>query len=186
MALLDTLPARLVAALPAALLGRRARAPRFFRVTSALQARHAARQTGARTVDVEGELLALLERGGTTVFLWAAGARAGLPVVLGAGDEHVVRLEVDGQPPFVVRVDEVAPGGAYTGPAAREVPLLHHLPQSEPCVLAFAADLRRADVCEVRVPGFVTHATVASAQEVAARLLPLGGTRGETVVRFRF
>jgi hypothetical protein len=158
---------------------------RAFRVENRIQATHAARQIAAMKLAtplwVETCLATLLERGGTTLYLHVRGAAAPLEVVLAPWNGHAVRVEMVGHA-AETRVGEVALEGAYVGPSLREVPLLHHLPQSEPCVAAYGVDAGSAERVVVRFPGFVSHATVAVDSGVFADALPLGGVRAPVVL----
>ncbi|HEV2145793.1 MAG TPA: hypothetical protein VGR37_00095 [Longimicrobiaceae bacterium] len=162
-------------------------AVRAFRVESRVQATHAAREIAAMKLAtplwIETMLAGLLARGGTTLYLHLRGAGP-LELVLVPSDEHVVRVEMAGEV-GETRVDEVAPEGAYTGPASRDLPLLHHLPQSEPCVAAYGVNAGASRRVVVRFPGFVSHATVAVDSGVFADALPLGGMDAPVVLPIR-
>jgi hypothetical protein len=159
---------------------------RAHRVADRVQALHAGRQL-AELGDCGAPLIAfrlesLLARGGTTLYLHVRHGHGPFRVVLVPSDGHAVRVELeDAAAEF--SVDETAPDGAYVGPADRAVPLLHHLPQSEPCVAAFGVDARGVETCRVRFPGFVTNAAVVVDSEVVEEALPLGGARAPLVVR---
>ncbi|HEV2734304.1 MAG TPA: hypothetical protein VGV85_05665 [Longimicrobiaceae bacterium] len=146
---------------------------------------------GARTMLNAGgapgvalRLAGLLKRGGTTLFLHVRHGSGPLEIVLVPSDGHALRVELE-DAAAEARVDETAPDGAYVGPADRDVPLLHHLPQSEPCVLAFAVDARGVRRCTVRFPGFVSHAAVLVDSRVVEEALPLEGTTGPVVLPVR-
>jgi hypothetical protein len=158
---------------------------RAHRVADRVQALHAGRQL-AELGDSGAPLIAfrlerLLERGGTTLYLHVRHGHGPFRVVLVPSDGHALRVEVGEAAEMAV--DEIAPDGAYVGPSDRDVPLLHHLAQSEPCVAAFGVDARGVETCRVRFPGFVTHAAVVVDSEVVEEALPLGGARGPLVVR---
>lgn len=159
-----------------------------FQAHDALQLGHAARQLeglGAGSVAwLHPWMDALQRRGGTTLHVHVAAGRGPFEVVLAPSDEHGVRL-VLGDDEAVLAVDEVAPDGAYVGPAERGIPLLHHLPQSEPCVLVFGVRARGVRRCTVHYPGFVGHATITADRRVLADAVPLGGSTGRHTVRLR-
>ena len=163
-------------------------AVRAYRVADRLQAMHAARQLaplgagGAPAVALR--LLGCLERGGTTLFLYVGHGSGPLDVVLAPCDGHATRVEL-GDEVAEAWVDEVAPDGAWVGPADRGIPLLHHLPQSEPCVLAFGVDSRGVRRCTVRFPAFVSHAAVVVDSRAVAEALPLGGATEPLVLSVR-
>lgn len=162
-------------------------AVRAFRVMDRIQALYAGRELAAMlgtdgAPEIALRLERLLERGGTTLYLHVRHGRGRFEVVLVPGDGHAMRVELEDATAEAV-VDEVAPDGAYVGPADRAVPLLHHLPQSEPCVAAFAVDARGVRRCTVHFPGFVSHATVVVDSRVLADALPLEGATGPLVVR---
>lgn len=159
---------------------------RAHRVADRVQALHAGRQL-AELGDVGAPLIAfrlesLLERGGTTLYLHVRHGHGPFEVVLVPSDGHALRVEL-GNAAVETPVDEVAPDGAYTGPADRAVPLLHHLPQSVPCVAAFGVDARGVERCTVRFPGFVSHAAVVVDSDVVEAALPLEGLTGPLRIR---
>lgn len=163
-------------------------AVRAYRVANHVQALHAARQLAAlgagSAPGIAFRLEGLLARGGTTLYLHVRHGRGPLEIVLVPSDGHALRVEL-GDDAAEARADEIAPDGAYVGPADRDVPLLHHLPQSEPCVAAFGVDARGVETCTVRFPGFVTHAAVVVDFEVVEEALPLEGTTGPVVLPVR-
>lgn len=159
-----------------------------YRVADRVQALYAERQMAARGAGgapgIALRLVGLLERGGTTLFLHVRHGSGPLQIVLVPSDGHALRVELE-DTAAEARVDEVAPDGAYVGPSDRGVPLLHHLPQSGPCVLAFGVDARGAGRCTVRFPGFVSHAAVVVDSRVVAEALPLEGATGPVVLPVR-
>jgi hypothetical protein len=160
-------------------------AVRAHRVVDRVQAIHAERELAPLGAAGAGRIAFLLERllarGGTTLYLHIRHGHGPFRVVLVPSDGHAVRVELEGAA-AEFSVDEMAPDGAYVGPADRAVPLLHHLPQSEPCVAAFGVDARGVETCTVRFPGFLMHAAVVVDSVVVEEALPLGGARGPLVV----